>query len=418
MATMTSFDAMLKRKYDQQFVQNNTYKKRPGLGLLPKYEGYGGQNLPVPVTWANPQGVGAVFATAQANVSNASVEAFLITVVENHSIAHVSSKVIKMSRNDKMAFARSLKHALDSARNSLADDLETAVYRDGTGYIGQISSGSTVTNQTVTLADIRDVRNFEVGMRLVAASGKTAALRTSGASEVLAGVNRSTGVLTATSAQWDTVITAIAASDWLFRESNAHNNSSHVMMRGFEAWLPATAPSGGESFFGVDRSTDSRKWGTYYDGSSDSQEDALIRGVSDISAEGGEPKLVFVNHAQHRVVAQNLQARSSFVQSDVSARMGKGVKAMISFSGLKLATDAGDIDLIPANKCPSTIAFPIDVDHCRLVSAGPLIDFDDSDGQRILRRSNAAGVEARLVSYPQIAFSCPNYSGHIAMPSV
>ncbi len=44
---MTSFAAALKVHYTPQRVENMVYRDNPLLAMLPKYEQFGGKNLPI-----------------------------------------------------------------------------------------------------------------------------------------------------------------------------------------------------------------------------------------------------------------------------------------------------------------------------------------------------------------------------------
>ena len=52
---ITSFDAALKQHYTSDRIENMVYSDNPLLALLPKYEQFGGKNLPIPVIHGNPQ---------------------------------------------------------------------------------------------------------------------------------------------------------------------------------------------------------------------------------------------------------------------------------------------------------------------------------------------------------------------------
>lgn len=414
MATVTSYDPALKQIYRSELLEFLTYTMRPMMGALPKYEDFGGRNMPIPLCYGNTQGRSHNFQNAQANVTDSSLEDFLLTRIENHSLAHVSSEVAAATINQKHAFIAALKKEVDSAFQSLADAIESEMPLAGSGELGTISSGSTVSNQTITLADIHDVTRFEVGMTLVAAASATGSTRSG--SEVLAGVNRSTGVLTATSAQWDTVITAIATGDSLFVQGDAQNGgSSPVGLSGFIRWLPASAPSGGESYFGVDRSVDSRLYGTYHNGSSQSIEEALIDAQSKAAREGGKPDVCFLNHAQYRKLTKELGSKKEY--SELSARGGGGMVAHIAYKGVVLEGDHGPIKVVAANKCQSAIAWILQSSTWTLASLGKLTRFDDIDGNTILRRASASGVEARTVSWANLGCNGPIYNVHCALPA-
>ena len=72
-------------------------------------------------------------------------------------------------------------------------------------------------------------------------------------------------------------------------------------------WIPATAPSAGDAFWGVDRSKDvTRMAGVRFDGSSESIEEALIDGAALVAREGGQPDYCFMNFTSYAALEKSL----------------------------------------------------------------------------------------------------------------
>jgi hypothetical protein len=64
-----NFDAAMKQIYRPSNVKKLTYDMRPGTALVPKFEGFGGRNMPVVVKWGHPMGRSITMTTAQAVAS-------------------------------------------------------------------------------------------------------------------------------------------------------------------------------------------------------------------------------------------------------------------------------------------------------------------------------------------------------------
>lgn len=410
MADVSSYDPALKQIYKQELLEVLTYKSRPLLGLLPKFEKFGGRNMPVPLFVTNPQGVSAVFTTAQSNVTDAAAQDFLVTRVQKYSLAHISSEVAAATMDNKHAFLSAIKKEVDMAMNSLSDTLESDLFQDGTGYLGSIGGLSTT---SLTLSDINDVTNFEVNMQIVASEGTSGAhgdsLINSGANALCTGVNRTTGVLTAAS-DWDSQISGLAVDDFLYRDGDAADGGDNVCVEGLESWLNSTA-----SLFGVTRTTDTRYQGVTHDGSTQPVEEAFIDGQSKCAREGGRPDILVCNNVQYRKLAKELGSKKEY--SETNAAGGKGMVAGVSYRGIKVHGDYGEMQVVAANKCPSTAAYALQKDTWLLASLGPCVRFDDIDGNRLLRRASNAGVEARLVSWGNLACKAPVYNARITLAS-
>lgn len=412
-ANATTWDPALKQLYRDQLVHKSTYTDRPFLAMASKFEGFTGKNMPMIEVYGNPQGRSATFSEAQGNSTSSKIEDFLLDVVSNYSVAFVTGDVIDRTRSDKGAFLKALKSSIDNAMDSLADDLETSIPRSGTGSIGQVSSGSTVSATTITLEEINDVSNFEVGMTLRGTSTDGGAYDVG--EEVLAGVNRSTGVLTCTSAAWNTVMTDLAASDYLVVSGDAQNGTSNakIKMTGLDEWLPDSTPS--TTLWGVTRSTDSRLYGTYHDGSAQTMEDALIDAQSKSAQQEGSPNLGIINHVKMRRLIKELGASKEY--TTVNAVGPKGLVASVGFRGVFLQGDKTVIRMVAANKCPSARGYLLEQENYSVYSIGKATKFLEDDGNRILRQSSADGVEVRLVSRSNVSLKNPIGSVRVKLPS-
>ena len=415
--TVTNFDAALKQIYSASNLAKTTLSRRPLLAMLPKRSDFGGRNMPIVNVYGDPQGRSASFGNAQGTTGTAptnqvSVDDFLLTRVSNYSIAQVGSEAAEASKGDAMAFLQALKASIDGAMNSLSNSIETQLFRCGTGVIGTVGAyvgGAT----TFTLGEEEDVANFDVNMVIVASAADGGTLRAGTAA--VSGVNRSTGVITSASV-WDSAITSFAPADFVYPQGDAANNGSNVCISGLCSWLPSTAPSGGESFFGVDRSVDSRLYGQYTDQASADIEDGLITAGSLSARVGGNPNVAFINHVQQRSLIQNLHGKQNY--NTVNATTHKGVVADIGFRSVTIQGDTGAINVVAANKCPAESGYMLEMDKWILATLGEPVKFLNLDGNRILRSATADSVEARLAFRGNLGCKAPIYNVRILMPAV
>lgn len=409
----TNWDPALKRLYRDENYYKATFKDRPMYAMVPKFEGFTGINMPMLAVYGNPQGRSATFSEAQGNVTTTQMKQFLLDIVSDYSLATVTGEEADRSEGNAGAFLKALQSTIDFAMDSLADAIETFLPRSGTGTIGRVSTGSTVSAQTITLAEIDDVANFEVLMTLRGTSTDGGAYDTG--EEILAGINRSTGVLTATSAAWNTVMTNLATSDFLVVSGDAQNAGTKIKISGFQAWLPSSTPTAGESFFGVDRSVDSRMYGTYHDGSAQTMVDALIDAQSKSAQQGGSPDIGFCNHVKMRRLVKELESNKEFVM--VNAVSPKGTVAEVSFRGVYIQGDKKPIKMVAANKCPSADAFILEQDNAKLFSIGRAVKFLMKDDNKILRQGSADGYEVRIGGRFNFSLKDPIGSVRVTLPS-
>ena len=397
---MTSFDAALKQHYTAERVENMVYTDNPLLAILPKYEQFGGRNLPIPIIYGNPQGRSAGFSTAQANKTNSQLVDFVLTRKQDYSLASISNEVIEASKGNANAFMEAATTEIDGAINAITRSLAIAVFGTGSGSIGQVLSGTTSTS--ITLVDIEEVTNFEVGMELVVSTANGGGSVKSG-SVTVTGVNRDTGVVTIDAASAIDGGTGVATNDFIFVEGDYDQK-----IKGLAAWLPASAPSASENFFGVDRSVDAtRLGGVRYDGSAEPLEEALISAASRVAREGGKPGHCVMNYAKYAELEKALGSKVQYVDLKVSADVG--------FRGIQINGPRGVIKVMADQNCPSNVAYMLQLDTWKLYSLGKAPKILDSDGMKMLRESNADAVEIRIGYYAQLGCKAPGFNARIAL---
>lgn len=402
--TLTTFDAALKQIYTRDEIQNMVYRDNPLLALTPKYTEFYGKNLPIPIIYANPQGRSATFSNAQGNKTPSKITDFVLTRDSDYALASIETETLLASSNDTGAFLEAATTEVDGAIHALTRSLAVAQYRDGSGSIGQVADSSiqtTFTVATIQLADANDVTNFEVGQEIQANNGS--ALRNSGASLTIVGVNRDSGLLTFDAAI-NSVITAIDNGDNLNVEGDFDSK-----IEGLDAWIPATAPDS-TAFFGVDRSVDpTRLGGIRYDGSALPIEEALVEGLSRISREGGKPDHGFLNFDKFADLEKALGSKVQYVDLKANAE--------ISFKGIMLNGPRGMVNILPDQNALSNTAFMLQMDMWKMYSLGDAPMIIDADGNRWLREASADSVEIRCVYYAQFGSRAPGYSGRVTLSS-
>ena len=178
---------------------------------------------------------------------------------------------------------------------SLTISLAVSLYRDSSGQIGQVNAEPAEAADTVIqLKEASDVTNFEVGMILNIWSAKSGGTQKSVDGSVtdleVVGVDRDLGTVTIDDPY--NASGTIAADDYLFVKGDRG-----LKLSGMEDWIPEVAPTSGDSFFGVDRSSDvTRLAGIRKDGSALPIEEALIDAAARVGREGGKPDHVFMSY--------------------------------------------------------------------------------------------------------------------------
>ena len=404
---MTSFDAALKQHYTSDMVMNMVYKDNPFLALVSKYESFGGKNLPIPTIYGNPQGRSATFATAQTlgASSSSQIDDFVLTRVKDYAIATIDNETLEASKGNANAFMEAATTEIDGAINSLTRSLAIALYRDGSGAIGQaFAEPSEAATTVITLKEANDVTNFEIGQQIViwsAASGGSQRLYDTGVTTgLVSAVNRSSGIVTINATY--TSSGTIAANDYLFC-----NGDRGAKLKGLDAWVPSSAPDS-TTFFGVNRAVDTvRLGGNRYDGSALPIEEALIEGAARAAREGAKIDHYFVNYDTYSELQKALGAKVQYVDLKATAEVG--------FRGIQINGPRGPITVVPDQNALSDCAFGLQLDTWKLYSLGKAVRVIDTDGLQMLRQASSDGVEVRYGFYGQLGCRAPGYNIRVTL---
>ena len=195
-------------------------------------------------------------------------------------------------------------------------------------------------------------------------------------------------------------ITAIAAGDYIFTEGDRNAKIS-----GLAAWLPFTAPTSGDSFFGVDRSVDvSRLAGLRFDASALSIEEGLVKGLTRCNREGGKPKVVMANYTDWGNLELALGSKVQYMMSQASGR------ADIGFEGIQVKTNKGVSNVIADPFCPINYMYGLTMESWKLFSLKEPIRILDLDGNKVLRDSTSDSVELRVGGYFQLGCDAPGHN--------
>lgn len=357
-----------------------------------------------------PQGRSATFTFAQNNQTQTQMQSFFVFRVSNYVIASITNELLEAATGQNAgAFLDEGKLTVDASFRSISNDLASDLFRSGTGSIGQIGTYVLVgTTMTIVLADVQDIVQFEVGMSLVATSTDGSAPSTTTAQ--VTNVNRSTGQLILVSSS-GSPSSQFAPGSFLVVEGDiasggGGSTTSNLKLSGLAAWLPAVAPTPGDSFWGVDRSADvTRLAGVRFNGSGESIEEALIDSSALVAREGGAPDMCFMNFASYAALEKELGAKVQYV--DV-----RGGEGDIAFKGITVHAPYGPITVIPDRNCQQMTAYLLEMEVWKLRSLGkaPHILTYGMEGLEGLRVGNADALEIRIGYYANLICSAPGWN--------
>jgi len=422
--TQSSVAGILKELYDDQKVQWLTYKDNPLLAMMKKEEKFPGKYFPQPVVYGLSQGASATFSSAYNNQTSASVAEFLVTRVADFSLATIDGQLLAAAQTDPGAFIDGAELMIDAAFQTAVNRLASAMFRNGAGTIGQIStlthvsgSGPYVTDILLTNPD--DAVQFEIGQAMVDVqlSDGSGSHSTFATPQTITAVNRNSGVLRVSGAV-DATSDFTAAyylavqgdlpttSNNNFQPSGSTATNSLLKLAGLAAWLPLVAPTSGDSFFGVDRSVDvQRLAGVSFDGSALSLEEALLQGTGRIALNGGRVDTGVCSYSTYTALITSLGSKVQYIDESIGE---------IGFRGVQVNGANTVMSIFPDRNCPDGVIYCLEMDSWVLRSQGPaphILKYMDEI--EILRVPGVDAAELRVGSYVNMYTNKPGHNGVI-----
>jgi hypothetical protein len=398
--TIASADAALKQIYKPGYIADVCYKDRPLLAMLPKFEGFGGRNMPIVLEYGHPAGRSQVFATAQANATQGLFEDFLLTRVHDYGVTQIDGETADAMESDRYSWVRGMSNQIDGIMSQTARNLHIMCYGGSNGNRGVVAGGAGT--PTLTLATLSDIHKFEVGMSI---DGTATGLAGApfGFPQTITAINRIAGTLTA-AANWNAAFVATAE---LFVEGDYTAAASTNMISGLEAWVPAVVPAA--AFFGVVRTQDATRLGGLRQAAfGGTVEESLIRGAFLVDANGGKPSHVFLNPINYRDLVNGLGAKVNYERVQTPHI---GMDGVIGFKSVCIDGPKGPIYCISDNVCPEDTAWMLQLDTWVLASLGPAPKLINTrDGNRFLRQNAADGYEVRVGYYGNMGCRAPGYN--------
>lgn len=385
--------ALYKILYPQGHVPDETYVDFPFLAMVARNEKFFGKSLWQALKYGNGNKRSSTFADAQGNTGSTLNVGFTLLRKPDYAVAQLDHESMEASESDEGALVDLFKQEVDAAFKSAVISEAQSLTGDGTGTVGAVGA---ISGQTITLSDINQIVNFEVGQIICAAQDASSAVRTG--TGTISGVNRKTGVITYTG-----TITSLAVGDLLSLKGDWKAKPS-----GFEAWIPRIDPVSGDSFFGVDRSADPmRLAGVRDDYSAKPIEEALVLAATDMNLQGAAVDFSFLNYAKHAELENALGSKVQYV--DMVSPIG------IPYRGIKINTGKKPITVLADLTIPTGRNFMVQMNTWKLHSLKKSIRLLEKGGGEMLRLSNADASEVRIGGYKQIGCEAPGYNGNFAV---
>lgn len=353
---------------------------------------------------------GTDFTTALANRNVATQRRMELTRSQDHVIQSVACEAIRASKKDEWALISAVENAMKCAGQEMAMSIESLLTGDGGGSRGKIAVGG-ITNAVITLADKSRIVLFQPGMRidLSVDNGVTAAAGVRsvavGQSNEILSVDVSAGTITM-SANITTIWPApAAAGDFIFRESDYDAQAKRVL-QGFFAWIPPTAPTAGDSFFGVDRSIHPTALaGTRITGGGANVFDVVKEACALNRRNRGKANALWVNPMKFGELDLFVTSKQYFSQED---------NPMVGVSGMRIATPSGPIEVMESTAIPEGVGLLTRRESWELRSLDGFPHVVDDDGLTWHLEQSADAMQIRHRYFAQLGCIEPKDNTYIA----
>jgi hypothetical protein len=421
-------DALLKEYYTDDEVEMALYEDHPLLGLIQKNNKakVTGREYVQPIVWGAGQTASATFSVAQAmSVLTGNLpSAYKVPLVEDHSVATLSTQLIKQSETDEGAFMEEATLIVNEQLSNMTRRLSRQAWRGSTGALGQIGTiGNGIsTNTRITMANTRDIVNIEVGMQLDLAAtdgGSKLGYGTNGHGLFVISVDADQGFFDVgttpvpytgsnSCAVTDSAngIPSAASTNFIYGAGDLN-----LMMHGIADWIPATVLST-DNYCGVNRFQHRvRLAGHYVNGTvSNTVGAAIMIGAARIKNHGGKATHAFVDPIRFAQLQLEQEDKRRLV--DV-----KSTNSVIGYDGIEVATSAGRITVLADMDCPSDTMYILNIDDWVLLSVGQPVGIWKEDGLSWLRSSNQSGMEARFYGFRGLTCRNPRNNARVQLVS-
>lgn len=401
-ATTATASNFIKRYYTPQYTVNTIAKQESRfLNLIHHDTGGSGDDYNfLNIYGDNPSG-SQDFNEAQTTGQNAMSGGaqFKVTWCNDFQVPSVGKDIIAKTKNKAGGWIPQLKNEMNSSLRYSAHRRSVALFTTGFGELATVTNAIgagfvvTVGNPRTGAVDRSCTFRFVKGMTLVFSATISGSVLRVGQSAKITKVDYSAGTLTLDTAL--NAITGLVINDVIFTKGDRQDSATPARLRpaGLPAWVPTTAPTAAENFFGQDRTTNSFLYGWIIDGTATGKSlmQCLVEAANYCSTVGGATKLVAVlSTAKFIELSASLDVKQYTM---ITGRGGVGYKTIVVYA------DGVELPVISEKYCPDSEGYVADPGAIHHPSIGEAPHIDDEDGNQILRQSNAAGVEVRYEAF-------------------
>lgn len=385
MSLITDVDNYLKDVFATGYADEAT-RIHPGLDMISKPDivGYDFKYL---IKIANSQNIAIGddnLAAAQNVAGNSKSKrlTFNPSIMSGEALLPVTQLEISL-RGSTYAFGSLIETEVDGIQDEFYNRRGFQLYRDSFSNRGQIS---VLSSNTITFVNALDVVNMVVGMPLAASTSATGSSPRTGTITVTA-VDIDDGQVTVDSVA---NISGLAVNDYLFVTTEINE----LALEGFGLSTPLVAPVSGDSFRGLDRSSDvARLAGSRLTSSTATGtiEQNVVKLLAKIRIVGGKANTAWMNSDRAQEVRTRLGAK---------VRYKDGGDATYGFNTFMFDAPGGVVTVVDDPDCPSTAFWVGNSGSHELPTLDALVRIDETDGNWAYKKpsNDQIGVRVRSVA--------------------
>jgi hypothetical protein len=416
------FNANYKRLYPSRKLEVMSYKNRPFWAQLKKVDDFEGEVYNHVIYYEDPNGGSADFGTAQdQRSSNTRAARLLINRGREYQAIKISNEEVEASRSNAGALLKKKVRETDGVLNEMMRRMDIAAHGSGTGILASFTTPASLTGvSTITLDTAALGIRFSVGMYLQVATnnptnGTAATLLSNGASARVSAISR-----TSFSSSGGSVITldntlsaafpAIATSTTYYLLRKGDNlgfgsTASFGGVAGLKSWLPITAPTSGDNFWGFDRSVDPQRLAgqRYLAAAGEKFDDTFQNARAELVVQESDPGSVLVHPLDFAKYSRELGNRLRFDDVKVGETIFKSIKV-------------GNMDVMEDPQVDPGTFYMLDMSTWELKHLGGLPHLDNSDGKSAQREAleDAFSMRWRAWYQPVCYYPGKNLVGQFA----
>lgn len=388
-----------KRKYSDRQVADMAERDHPYYASIDKPDGFDGEAHYYAMTYGRPQGVSGTFADAQAAASSSKGKQLRMEAKVKYGVITLGGVAMMKARGNEGSFLKLVSLETDGIIREMGDSLAFDLPRSGNGVRGRIAS---LPGGNVIQLGSGEARNFKIDMTIIG-------------DDVITGATPNAGSTTVTNIDEDadriTVANLGAANlivnDYLFRKGDPG-----TCVEGLSLHLPLTAPSVGESWRGIDRSSHTRLLaGVRISDTSVPLEESIGLSLVKTRSSSSDPgkQVFYANPIRVFEVARRQNAKVTF--------QGAGGTATWGFQTIKIETPYGMCDVVADPDFPLDLGYLVSPADQYLHRLDEIVHIIRDDGKPSMRQVSADGIETRGRSISNLAITRPAAFAVVAIGS-